>query len=187
MKTKNILSGKIVKAAALVLLASLFFTACLNEAERASNEGIKKTQDGLYGEAIEEFDRSISLDPNNPRPYRGRGYVYVMLAMFEEAILDFNKAIELDPNDSYAFFSRGEISRRMGKNESAVADYTRAIDLNPNNPNPSYFHNRGLLLGEMGRLDESIKDLREACRLGNSNSCIALEQAMEKKKEEKNK
>lgn len=68
----------------------------------------------------------------------------------------------------------------MGENESAIDEYTKAIKLDPKNP--IYFHNRGLLLGEMGRLDESIKDLREACRLGKKNSCIALERAMEKNK-----
>ena len=181
MKTKNILSGKIVKVAVLFFLVSLFFTACLNEAERASNEGIRKSQDGLYGEAIEEFNRSINLDPNNPIPYYMRGYVYAKLAMYEEAILDYSKTIELDPNDADALYGRGNMYRYLGENESAIVDYTKANELNPNEPD--YLHNRGLLLGEMGRSEESIKDLREACRLGNSNSCIALELAVEKKKE----
>jgi Flp pilus assembly protein TadD len=180
MKNKNILSGRIVRVAVLIFFVGLFFTACLNEAERSSNEGIKKSQDGLYGEAIEEFNRSISLDPKNPIPYYMRGYVYAKLAMYEEAILDLNKTIELDPNDPDAFFSRGNMYRRLDENESAIADYTRAIELNPNNPD--CLHNRGLLLGEMWRLEDSIKDLREACRLGNQNSCIALERAMETKR-----
>jgi tetratricopeptide (TPR) repeat protein len=183
MKLKNILSGKLVKIAVLVILVGLFLTACLTKAEKASNEGIRKSQKGLYGEAIEEFNRSIELDPNNPRPYRGRGYVYVKLAMYEEAIADYTKALELEPDFPGAYYNIGNLYRDIDENESAISNYTKAIELDPTNTN--YLHNRGLLLGEMGRLDESITDLREACRLGEKDSCIALERAVKKKKNNK--
>lgn len=180
MKRSKSLFMDALKIGVVLILVGILLTACFTEAEKASNEGIRKSQEGLYGEAIEEFNRSIELDPNNPIPYYMRGYVYARLAMYREAILDFNKAIELDPDDSDAFYNRGNMYRQLGKNESAIADYTRAIELN--SANSSYFHNRGLLLGEMGRINESIKDLREACRLGNEDSCIALEIEVEKKK-----
>lgn len=183
MKGEKDLIVSVVKIAVPVIMAGLFLTACLTKSEKASNEGIRKSQKGLYGEAIEEFNRSIELDPNNPIPYYMRGYVYARLAMYREAILDFNKAIELDPSDADAFYNRGNMYRQLGENESAIADYTKAIELN--SQKDAYFHNRGLLLGEMGRIEESIKDLREACRLGNEDSCIALERAVKKKKSNK--
>ena len=180
MKGEKDLFVGVFKIAVPVILVALFLTACLTKSEKASNEGIRKSQKGLYGEAIEEFNRSIELDPNNPIPYYMRGYVYARLAMYREAILDFDKAIELEPDDADAFYNRGNMYRQLDENESAIADYTKAIELN--SQKDVYFHNRGLLFGEMGRLDESINDLREACRLGNEDSCIALEIEVEKKK-----
>lgn len=83
-----------------------------------------------YEEAIADYTKAISLNPNSPDVYYSRAYIlYYELKDYESAILDLTESIKLAPNygDSYAM--RGHIYKKLGKFEEALDDYTEACEL----------------------------------------------------------
>jgi tetratricopeptide (TPR) repeat protein len=57
---------------------------------------------GEYEKAIEQFDKSISLNADNAVPYFNKGIAYYLLGNADMAKTCMQKAIELDPqNETY--------------------------------------------------------------------------------------
>lgn len=50
---------------------------------------------GLLNESLDDFGKSIELDPTNPIIYSNRGLVLRKLEKFDEAISDYTKELEL--------------------------------------------------------------------------------------------
>ncbi len=57
--------------------------------------------------AIQDYTKSIELDPKFPNPYYNRGNVKVDLQDYHGGIQDYTKAIDLDPRYKQAYHNRG--------------------------------------------------------------------------------
>ena len=55
-------------------------------------------KEGRFDEAIEEYNKTIELNPNYAIAYAGRSQAYFRLGQYELAIHDAEKAIELAPD-----------------------------------------------------------------------------------------
>jgi protein O-mannosyl-transferase len=97
--------------------------------------------EGLYAEALSNYNKSISLYPYDEEVYNNRGCVYFILQNDEAAEKDYSIAIKLKPDFYLAYLNRGDIYNQTGKFQSAVSDYTNAIKIYPDSS--QCFHNRG--------------------------------------------
>ena len=92
--------------------------------------------------AIRDYDKVIELDPKNSEAYCQRGWVKMMLAMWEasesdnaiavdytEALKDSNVAIKLDPKNSLAYTLRGTIYFFLHQYKKAHPDLLKANKL----------------------------------------------------------
>ena len=160
----------------IFLVLCMFTASCYSdEASEWYSKGVSYYDNGLYGKAIECFNESIRLNPNNPNAYYGRGQAYFDTYSLEEAISDFTKVIKSVPNFSGAYFLRGKSYNELKDFESAISDYSKAIELDPENA--EYYLNRGMLYrnnSEIYGLDEAEKDYRKACELGDNYACNRL-------------
>lgn len=84
---------------------------------------------GEHARAIEDYDRTLSLDPGFAYAYTNRGVAYRFLGQNERAIEDFDRALELNPKDSGAYQSRGAAWEALGDYGRAAADWEKAIML----------------------------------------------------------
>jgi tetratricopeptide (TPR) repeat protein len=66
------------------------------------NIGIKYFNEGKLDQALAEFDRVVSENPQVPDGYYYRGLVYLNQSKTAEAKADFQKMLELDPNHPQA-------------------------------------------------------------------------------------
>ena len=57
--------------------------------------------------AIEDFNKTINLNPNYVDAHNNRGVAYGEKGDFDRAIKDFNKVIELNPNYAEVYSNRG--------------------------------------------------------------------------------
>ena len=73
-----------------------------------SDEGIKNLKEKNYDQAIENFSKAITIDPNYVKAYNARGITYSKKEQYDMAIEDYNKAITTDPNYVPAYNNRGE-------------------------------------------------------------------------------
>ncbi|MFO8026163.1 MAG: tetratricopeptide repeat protein [Opitutales bacterium] len=78
------------------------------------------------------------------------------------AISALNQSLALDPGQSETLALRGGLLRKIGDLEGALGDYERAHKLAPSSPVLSY--ERGLVLLQLGRIDEAEVSLGLAAR-----------------------
>jgi tetratricopeptide (TPR) repeat protein len=70
---------------------------------------------GLFKEALQDYNKSIELNPENSRAYNNRGTVYANTNRLYDAISDYSKAIELDNALADAYYNRGDVYFNQGK------------------------------------------------------------------------
>src|SRR5205823_1869286 len=132
----------------------------------------KRTNDGLR-KGIEYFQQAIAIDPNYALAYSGLADSYGNLgfggAMPPQEVRDKGKeaalkALELDDALAEAHTSLGQIKEMFDWDFSgAEREYRRALELNPDYPTG---HQRyGVFLGQQGRFDAAIAELKRAQQL----------------------
>ena len=134
-----------------------------NSAEDYFYTGNRKYQQGLYANAIADYDESLRLNPNSAETYNNRGSAKHSLGQLEQAIADYDEAIRLNPDFAKAYSNRGTAKGLLGQLEQAIADYDEAIRLNPDFAETYY--NRGKAKGLLGQYEQAIADCDEAIRI----------------------
>jgi tetratricopeptide (TPR) repeat protein len=72
-------------------------------------------QVGQYALAVEDYTRSLELNPSNIKTFNNRGYSYAKSGNYEAAIADYDQAIQLDPSNSHAYHNRGISFDKLGQ------------------------------------------------------------------------
>ncbi len=91
--------------------------------------GIGYRVQGMYEQALADYNQAIRLDPNFAFAYIDRGNLYLAQKQYKQALADFNQTILLDSNFASAYNGRGDTYRRKGDRARAIADYVRALEL----------------------------------------------------------
>jgi tetratricopeptide (TPR) repeat protein len=91
--------------------------------------------------AMQEFEKALALDSNNPDAHLGRGIGRLMAPPgfggdVDGAIADFEAAIAKAPSPE-AYYYLGEALKNKGLNDKAAAAYKKALELRPNYPEAS--------------------------------------------------
>ncbi len=124
---------------------------------------IYKGQD-LYNEALEDYEKAITLNSEDALIFYNRGVLYNSDSKHEEALQDYNKAIELNPKFSFAYINRGILYSKLGgKNEEALQDFNKAIEIDSLS-DKAYF-NRGVLYSNLGKNEEALQDFNKAIEI----------------------
>ncbi|MFF0092953.1 tetratricopeptide repeat protein [Streptomyces canus] len=113
-----------------------------------------------YGQALEEYDRAVELDPLQPLAHYGRGLTHQLLENYPAALTAFDRAVELAPDNGWIIAERAETHRLASHLEEAVADYTRAVALDPTDD--VALAGRAVCRHGLGMLDESLADFNRA-------------------------
>ncbi|CAD8214738.1 unnamed protein product [Paramecium octaurelia] len=103
------------------------------EAERLLNEGLALRQLNKYEEAIECYDKAISINPKYDLAWYNKGLALFYLNKKEEAIECYDKAISINPKYDSAWSNKGNSLFNLNKNEEANECCHQAISINPNN------------------------------------------------------
>ncbi len=125
--------------------------------------GLAQSKIKKYHEAIESFNSSLEIEPDNPNVISERGVTYHLLGKNKLAMLDLDKALELEPNNPYRYSSRAFLREVLNDLEGAVEDYQIAIKLDPDD---AIAHNNlGLLMEKMGHVQKSQLLLKTADKI----------------------
>ncbi|MFK4102981.1 tetratricopeptide repeat protein [Streptomyces sp. NPDC019531] len=113
-----------------------------------------------YGQALEEYDRAVELDPGQPLAHYGRGLTHQLLDDYPAALTALDRAVELAPDAGWIVAERAATHRLASRFEEAEADYTRAVALDPTDD--VALAGRAVCRHGLGRLDESLADFNRA-------------------------
>lgn len=130
---------------------------------------------GNYEKALECFNKSIEMNPDNARVYYSMGLVYDDTGSFDRAIECYQKSLEIDPNDVKVYIGLGNAFEEKNDFDTAIECYYHALEIDPNyteayfNLGKAYFnqgkHNKAI---ECYRkvLDKNPSDTRTCNNLG---------------------
>jgi tetratricopeptide (TPR) repeat protein len=118
---------------------------------------------GAYYAAIMEYDKALTVDPNNSPAYRQRGYARYMLEQYSPAEWDTNAALQLNPNDIEALNNRANIYQAMELYDQALADLDLLLQLKDNYA-PAY-NTRGLVYFAESDWQSAVDNFSQALAL----------------------
>jgi tetratricopeptide (TPR) repeat protein len=112
-----------------------------------------------YSLALEAFEMSLDIDPDDYIVQRNACTTAYLLGMYEEAVDFCDAAIELQDNYADAFRYRAVSYRAMGEYDEAADDFDELIDLQPDNAN--WYFERSINSMLKGDYDDAIDDMEE--------------------------
>jgi serine/threonine protein kinase/tetratricopeptide (TPR) repeat protein len=86
---------------------------------------------GRLYQAIEEYNKTLALDPSFGWSMNELGYMYADVGDFEKAAEYFERYASISPGDANPVDSMGELCFRMGRLDEAIARYRLALELKP--------------------------------------------------------
>jgi hypothetical protein len=137
-----------------------------------NNRGLALKKLGRFDEAIEDFEKTIALDPSMNKAYNNLGVLYLNAGLFEKSIGYLNKSIAIDPTYVESYNNRGAFYAYTGQYERALEDFNKAIQLKKDDA--AAYYNRGSLYRRAGYKELAIPDFQKACDLGVEKACNAL-------------
>ena len=139
-----------------------------------NNRGLALKESGRFDEAIEDFEKTIALDPSRNKAYNNLGVLYLKAGLFEKSIAYLDKSVAIDPTDAEAYNNRGVSYASAGQNERALEDFNKAIQLQKDDG--AAYYNRGSLYRRAGYKELAVSDFLKACELGIGKACSAVYQ-----------
>jgi len=118
--------------------------------------------EGKIEEAIEHYNKALSIIPYYASAYCNRGIAYAALGQYQRAIEDYNKAIRLQPDLALVYYNRGNTFSNLGRYQLAVEDFNEAIRLKPDNA--VFYYSRGSAYFKFGKYQRAVEDFNEAIR-----------------------
>lgn len=79
--------------------------------------------------AIEDYDKSISIEPDYAQAYFDRAHSLFISGQSEQAIADYGMVVKLDPNFIEAYLNRGTVKLEQGNTRGACTDWRTAASL----------------------------------------------------------
>lgn len=124
-----------------------------NNADALHVMGLVRRKQNLPADALDFFNRSLSLRPGNPQVLANLGRTLKSVGRNAEAISAFQAALATEPDPADALCELGELQYRAGDLERAEQSLRRVLALAPGHLQAKFW--LGLLLRDDGRPNEA--------------------------------
>ncbi|MBZ0254198.1 MAG: tetratricopeptide repeat protein, partial [Candidatus Methylomirabilis sp.] len=133
------------------------------EAEVLFDRGAHYVNDGLWTQAVEDFQSALKLNPYQPYAHHSLATTYERLGLREAAIKAYLQELRFNPAYMPAHFQLGRLYLALGMDEEALAALRAALELAPLDPDVHY--HVGLAWKAAGNLPRAIASLSRAVQL----------------------
>jgi tetratricopeptide (TPR) repeat protein len=102
----------------------------LSDGEKAtahSRRALALSLRGRYEESIQDYDRSLELQPNAAVPLNNRAWAYFKWGRPGDGLADVEKSLRLSPFSPHALDTRAHIRQWLGQPGGALQDYEMAM------------------------------------------------------------
>jgi eukaryotic-like serine/threonine-protein kinase len=129
-----------------------------SDADLFRARGLARANLGDDPGAVEDYNRSLALDPEASNIRTRRGWTYV-LNPDRLALADFERAITLNPRNGDARNGRGFVLTRLGRYREAIEDAEKALVLGP--PVTEIIYNAACIFAQASGKARTDADARE--------------------------
>ena len=84
---------------------------------------------GEWGEALNDCNEAIRIDPDSGAAHGYRSRVYREMKEWDKMILDCDEALRINPKDSYSYANRGYAYAETKEWNKALSDCDKAVKL----------------------------------------------------------
>lgn len=113
-----------------------------------------------YGEAYEFLRRSTESSPNYLPARVALGRLYQVKGSYHHAAEQFERVVKLSPDDAASWHDLAQCYFQMQQSDKASKAMAEALRIKPGEPR--YLSFQGTLVAANGRVDEGLRDLKEA-------------------------
>jgi tetratricopeptide (TPR) repeat protein len=135
-----------------------------------TQKGIALSRVGENTQAIEAFERALSLDPNNSQAQAG--LATVLTGSDEELLRQIEETIADSSANSQTYKQRGFFRMNNQDEEGALTDFSKAIEADPEDPENYYY--RGVIFSRMKKWQEAEADFSRALGIDPQNPDLIL-------------
>jgi tetratricopeptide (TPR) repeat protein len=122
--------SSLCRVTVLLMALCLFPTLALGDEEQNAeaieyyNAGVEYTRSGDFQSAVDEYLKSLALDPENVQTLYGLGYAYRQLDQLDEAIEYLSQAVGINPNYIDAYYEMGLAYWKGKQYQEAIDQFT---------------------------------------------------------------
>ncbi len=138
-------------------------TQTVFDATSLNISGDRFYESGRLEEAVQEFQRALTLDSDNVNVHNSLGVCYANMGKFEEAVAEFFRVTELEPNDFMAHYNLGCALLSLARKSEAERAFSQAAKLEPKNA-AAHFQ-LAKLCRKQNKLEEALKHLGRTVHL----------------------
>ncbi len=117
-------------------------------------------QRGRHAEAIEEFNKTIFIDPRHVKAHNGKGVSYDRLGQFQKAAEAYEAALKIDPGLDYVYNNLGYSCLLQKNYDAAVVAFNKAVQLNGKNSRMR--NNLGMAYAMKGEFHLALREFEQA-------------------------
>ena len=162
-----------------IMIVHLFFHYCCSnneidneDADKYSLQGVNAAEKGNYEEALENFNKVITLEPKNSDAWFNRGNTYLYMNELNKAITDLDRAVELDPSNIKVYLTKAVLYSKQGKHKKGIEVLSDCIKINSKG-DPYLlslcYSSRGLRYAVTGRFKEAFGDYEKSMEIYPDN------------------
>jgi tetratricopeptide (TPR) repeat protein len=142
-------------------------TTPLDRSNALAMRGLALSIKGLLDRAIDDYNASLTINPNSAMALNNRAWAYFRAGRGREGVPDIEKSLLLNPSSEHSWDTRAHIRQMMGNFEGALRDYEMAIHLGGEKMIKLYqcgLAERGLYRGQMdGIYSDEMKSAMHTC------------------------
>jgi tetratricopeptide (TPR) repeat protein len=129
---------------------------------------------GMLGEAFEQFEKAVELNPDNASAQVNLGNVLATQnGRLNEGLMHLNKGVELDSDSATGQNDFGIALARAGSLDEAIMHIQRSVELAPNDGD--YHYNLGRVLAAKGSFKDALSQFEQAAKLSNRQRPTVLQ------------
>ncbi|OQA18426.1 MAG: TPR repeat-containing protein YrrB [bacterium ADurb.Bin363] len=125
-----------------------------------NNRGLAYEALGESDKALNDFTKTLEIDPTYIEAYINRGNIYFHKGKIDKAIKEFTIVLRYKRNSLEAYNNLGLMYGYKGEYDRAINNFTHAIEINK--INPETYINRGNIYYKKGDYDKAIEDYNTA-------------------------
>lgn len=102
-----------------------------DKAEMHFKKGADAYINGRFKEALDEYNKSIQINPSNPAPYCNIGFIYFDINNYEKALEYHKKAVEINRSFANSYYGMALVYRNLGQAALAKENWQEYLRLEP--------------------------------------------------------